>query len=204
MPGLYSLRLVNESPLAGNMCLFQRDPRQEDEDEVFSLAWLSRPCPPGRGLTLKWNLDYGFAWSSTGPLRPGLIFKPEQLIPADPSGAGRPSVTFGQLGSGFCFVDGHNPTAGCLNLNLDSSLPEREVSVALTVDGEPAFARMAGLDMAFTFQPRPEYWITFGPYAQGEDLEAGQVMNGGVKLDLGGPKLSAEAVFQRNCGWALS
>jgi len=203
MPALYTLRATNESPLAGNICLFQRDPQQETEEDVFSLAWLCQPCQPGGSLTFSWKQDYGFAWSDTGPLSPGVIFRPRDLVSADPSGLGRPSVSFGRHEDGFCFVEGHNPSDGCLNFNTDSSVPVRSISVALTINGLPAFARPAGPDMAFTFQPHPEFWITFGPYGPGEVLDARQVMDGGVRLDLNDRKLSAGAVFQRDCAWLL-
>lgn len=203
MAGLYSLRLTNNSPLGGNMCLYQRHPDQESQADLFSLAWQCQNCPPGSTVTFSWSLDLGFAWAETGPLGPGAFFVPAQSIRADPNTAGKRSVIFRSADQGYELEAGPaEPEAGYLNFQTDNSLPLNRMAVALTVSGRPAFVRPAGPNLGFTFMPEPHYWVAFGPFEAGQVLDSSElVMATEVTFPAG--KRSAQAAFQRDCSWAV-
>lgn len=185
MAGLYSLRLTNNSPLGGNMCLYQRHPDQESQADLFSLAWQCQNCPPGSTITFSWSLDFGFAWAETGPLGPGAIFEPAQSIGADPNTPGKRSVIFRSADQGYDLeACPGEPEAGYLNLQTDDSVPLNRMALALTVSGRPAFARPARPNLGFTFLAEPHYWVAFGPF------ETGQV------LDYSELAMTTEIVFQ--------
>jgi len=202
MAGLYALRLTNNSPLGGNMCLYQRHPGQETASDLYSLAWQCQNCPPGSTITFSWALEFGFAWAATGPLGPGAFFEPTQVIGADPGVSGKRSVLFHNSDHGYDLEPGATkPEAGFLNLQTDASVPQNQVAVALTVSGRPAFVRPAGPNLGFTFQPEPQYWVAFGPFEAGQILDFEEIMLTTEILFPAG-KRSAQAAFQRDCTWA--
>lgn len=203
MAGLYALRLTNNSPLGGHMCLYLRHPDQETDPELYSLAWQAQNCPPGATITFSWTLEFGFAWAETGPLGPGAFFEPAQTIGADPSAAGKRSVIFQGHGQGYDFNSGSaEPEAGYLNFQTDHSVPTNRMAVALTVSGRPAFARPAGPNLGFTFQPEPRYWAAFGPYEPGQVLDFSELALT-TEIVFPSGKRSAQAAFQRDCTWEI-
>lgn len=203
MAGLYSLRLTNDSPLGGNMCLYQRHEHQESEADLFSLAWMCQPCRSGSSITFSWTLDFGFAWAEMSSLGPGAFFEPGQTVGADPEAPGRRSVLLHQSGQGYELDCGSaDPEAGFLNFQTDDSVPARRLAVALTVAGRPAFVRPAGPNLGFTFQPDPQYWVAFGPFEAGQVLDFSEmVLTTEIVFPTG--RRSAQAAFQRDCTWTV-
>ena len=41
----YSLIVENKSILTGSICVYQRDPQQRINRNLYSLAWFSKMCP---------------------------------------------------------------------------------------------------------------------------------------------------------------
>lgn len=201
MAGLYTLRLTNDSPLGGNMCLYQRHPSQETEPDLLSLAWMCQPCRPGATATFSWNLDFAFTLSETGPFMPGTFFEPGQSLEVDPNAAGKRSLLLHHQDSGYSLeYGGAEPEAGYLSIQTDGSVPRNQAAVGLTVSGLPAFARPAGPNLSLIFQPDPQYWVAFGPFEPGQALDFSEmVLTTEIKFPSG--KRSAQAAFQRDCTW---
>lgn len=203
MAGLYALRLTNNSPLGGNMCLYQHHPDQEAASDLYSLAWQCQNCPPGATTTFSWALDFGFAWAAAGSLGPGAFFEPIQAIEADPGVSGKRSVLFHNSAHGYELGPGSpEPEAGYLNLQTDDSVPQNQMAVALTVSGRPAFARPAGPNLDLTFRPELRYWVAFGPFEAGQALDFDEIMLT-TEVVFPAGKRSAQAAFQRDCTWAV-
>ncbi len=203
MAELYTLRLVNESPLAGQMCLYQRHPAQESDGSLRSLAWLCQNCRPGGTLTFSWSLEYGLAWAKTGHLQSGLVFEPAQVLPMAPDTPGRQSAILRPAESGYALEAAPEEAgAGSFSVRADAALPGGELAVALTIAGRPVFARPAGPGLTLGFQLQPQYWVAFGPFEAGQALDFDEIVfTSEVRFAPG--KRSAQAAFQRDCSWSL-
>jgi rhizosphere induced protein len=105
----YQVVFVNDSPNTGSACLYQ--PYQPAPDVEFpgvmSLAWFVKETSPATQVVFDWTMDYCFVWSLMGRLKPGLLFKPGQVLPADPMSTN--TITLSKYGGHFSFKE---PTAG--------------------------------------------------------------------------------------------
>jgi hypothetical protein len=81
MPPSHCLELVNESPMAGWMCVYLENP-DAGAGSSFPLVWQGRDCGPGRSFRLDWEEEWGLTF---GPVTwPGLVFSGGEIQPAEP------------------------------------------------------------------------------------------------------------------------
>ena len=172
----HSLNVTNQSDFTGSICVYQTNPGQEKDKDLFSVAWFSKPCEPGVSVTFEWDLDYCFVWSETGQLEHGARFRASQVIPADlkvPTN----SVGFSHSDiGGYKFIDAPEMMAeGYLNVYSDNTVPNCRVSVGIGMFGKPTFVRLVGPNLTYSFHPKPTYWVTFGFYEEGQVIDANRV-----------------------------
>ena len=174
----YSLLFVNNSSMDGNVCVYQRDPGQKKDENLFSLAWFTQGVRRGNQTQFTWQIDYSYVWSQTGELKPGITFLSQGFVPTDPANTNINSIGFNKNEYGYSFVPTPKITpAGMMGIYTDKSVPNDEASIGIAMSGSGTFAYNAKTNMNYTFQPHPEYWITFGDYHQGMVMDVNIVTN---------------------------
>lgn len=198
----YRLTLFNRSGASGGMCLYQRDPVQEKNNELYSLAWFARLCHPRSKVTFTWRPRYSFVWSEVDTLRPGVIFFPCEGIAAEPADRGLNAVTFLRDESGSHFERKDGGDASGLTIDC-GDIPENSASVGIAVSGSGAFAWHADANSACSFSPNPEYWIAFGDFVQGEVVDVNSVAGRTMRIDFAPGEYEKVASFGMDSRWTL-
>lgn len=171
----YTVYFVNNSENYGSACLFQRDPGGGGPD-VLPLAWFSQVSRPTTRISFRWSVDYCFVWAETGQLMPGVVFEASQMLPADLSRGNK--VTFASQWGSYSFQNQTaGPQPGSLYIQQDATIPERQVAVGIGMSGSGTFAAQAQPNTILAFTPRPNYWIAFGRFIQGQVLDVEQLYN---------------------------
>lgn len=173
----YSLTVVNNSTQFEDFTVYQGNGGSGGPN-LFSLAWLAAPAWPSTSIFFTWTLDYQFVWSQTGPLQPGVDFRAQQSVPADPSDPSQQMVQFTYQQGAFRFtpVQGGG-TPGNLYIREDSTIPPSTAAVGIGMSGAPAFALQAQPNVNVVFTPHPEYWLAAGTFQQGEVLDVTEITN---------------------------
>lgn len=174
MTQTYKLIFKNNSSRTGNACIYQTDP-DIGNPNVMSLAWFSKGAHPGVRLNFSWGINYGFVWSETGELFPGINFSASQIVDADLNSKNK--TTFSKDSIGYFFKEPPVPGArpGALYIVEDETIPDKLASVGIAMSGAATFAVQAGPNLQATFTPHSKYWITFGNYEQGDVLDIGEI-----------------------------
>ena len=181
----YNLTFVNESTNVGDVCVYQNDPNLGVHN-VMSLAWFAKRAAPETTIRFTWEVNYGFVWSETGHIKPGLLFEASQTKDADL--VGKNSVSLKYPNEYYTFTDVvAGPDEGSLYVNQGPNIPLKQASVGIAMSGAPVFAVQAQSNINLMFTPHPNYWITFGNY------KCGQV------LDLEAISDSAQILYNDNC-----
>jgi hypothetical protein len=168
MSNRYSVVFHNNGPENGSACIFQRQP-DLDVSSVMSLAWFSKHVNQGSGVIFDWTLDYSFVWSQTGTLVPGATFIASQVVDADLTNANEITLDYN---GGYRFTNPQvGPIPGTLEILQDGTLPANDASVGIGMSGSGTFAVQAEPRITTKFTPRPQYWIGFGNYSQGQVLD---------------------------------
>lgn len=186
MPTNYSLAITNNSTQFQNLCIYQK-PVDLGVPNALSLAWLTAPAWPGTTVTFNWDVDYCFVWSQTGTLQPGVTFKAQQTVSADPNNLNNNQVVFadqlpqwGGTKPALTFLPGSaagNAQLGSLYIRELSTIPPRSASVGIGMSNAGVFVVDAEPNMNLVFTPHPEYWVTAGLFEQGEVLNIEQITN---------------------------
>ena len=170
----YTLRVKNDSQQTGSICVYQTCPDQENNSNIYSLAWFSKSAHPETQLSFKWSIDYSMVWSETGELRPGVMFDASENKKTDPSDMKTNILTLSKENDAFLFKNAETDgKLGVLTIKADGTIPNKKASVGVGVGmgGKPAIALNAFANMTYEFIPHPTYWIAFG------DFEAGKVID---------------------------
>lgn len=172
----YSVRATNNSPGSGHLMLFQKGLNMPPN--TMSLAWFSNYTETMNATLFQWTMDYGFAWSRTGQLKPGLIFFAPQLWPADLTTTNQ--VTFTQDLSDYTYTfinqtTGQQPNT--LFIQEDETIEYDYVSVGIGMSGSPTFAAQAMSNHMQAFPMEMTYWIAFGDFAPGKVLDVETITN---------------------------
>ena len=169
----YSLIVENKSILTGSICVYQRDPQQRINRNLYSLAWFSKMCHPNTTVEFSWSIDYCFNWAETGALRPGVLFSASESLAADPSLVdATKTIAFNYSSGAFRFVQAQEITdPGMLRIITDNTIPNKKASIGIGMSGQPAFATDAGPNLSYSFIPHPQYYVAFGYYLQGEVID---------------------------------
>lgn len=88
------------------------------------------------------------------------------------------AVTVTKQDGNYRFVDQRNGyQQGTLNVMSDNTTAFHQASVGIGMSGSGTFAVQAQPNMTFSFSPRPEYWIMFGEFKQGQVMDQSQMHN---------------------------
>ena len=169
----YQLTVTNNSTQYQDLCIYQKAP-DLGVANALSLAWLVAPAHPGTTVTFTWTVDYSFVWGETGTLQPGVAFKPQQAIPANPNSLGSNQIQFDYRNGAFTFIPGSaggSPKLGSLYIRELAAIPPNTAAVGIGMSGAGTFVVPAQPNMNLVFTPHPQYWITFGNYTSGQVLD---------------------------------
>ncbi|WP_026422364.1 hypothetical protein [Actinokineospora inagensis] len=175
----YSLTVTNNSTQYQDLCVYQK-PVDLGVPNALSLAWLTAPAWPGTTVTFTWALDYSFVWAQTGSLQPGVTFRAQQTIGADPDSLTNNQVQFDYRRGAFTFVPGPavgTPQLGSLYVRELSGIPANTATVGIGMSNAGTFAVQAQPNTNLVFTPHPEYWITAGTFTAGQVLDIEQITN---------------------------
>jgi hypothetical protein len=198
----YSIEVRNQSQLNGSVCLFQHQPDISSVPSVYSIAWMVQPSGPGMTSDFNWSIDYGFVWSESGTLSPGVTFQTSQHVPADLNSANQ--ITFTNAGGRFTFVGpGGGAPRGSLMIHSDMTIPPNSASVGISMSGAGTFAVGAAPSMTFVFTPHPTYWLAFGAFRPGQVLPPDIVTNA-VKVVFPTDVTKMQATFGAGQRWTIS
>jgi hypothetical protein len=170
------LHVTNKSSAFHDFVLYQST--GDPSGRAFPLAWMTAPLWPSTTVTFTWTEKYGFVWSQTGPLQPGVNFQTQQYLNTDPND---PNSNHTQLDYGngaFHFVTGGRaPAPGSLSVETTGSVPLDTGALGFGMAGQAVFATQAQPNLNYVFTPHPEYWITAGQYHEGDVLDPGDISN---------------------------
>ena len=175
----YSLTVTNNSTQFRDLCVYQK-PVDLGVPNAMALAWLTAPAWPGTTVTFDWELDYCFVWSQTGSLKPGVTFKAQQTVAADPDNLNANQTLFDYRAGAFLFSPGNaigTPELGSLYIRELPSIPTGTATVGIGMSNAGVFAVEAQPNLNLVFTPHPEYWVTAGTFQQGEVLDIEQITN---------------------------
>jgi hypothetical protein len=196
----YSLTFINNSTNYGDVCIYQADPNFGPE--VMSLAWFAKASHPTTRETFKWNADYGFIWDETGEVVPGVVFNASQVWAGDLEQKNK--VSFSKVDDAYTFSNLRKGNVeGVLEIDQDGTIPLKRASVGIAMDGSGIFVKQAQPNMTLIFQPRPEYWITFGNFESGEVLNITEITNK-QKIEFEPNVFSVTAVLNEDNTWTVT
>jgi hypothetical protein len=175
----YSLTVYNKSSYSGNVIVYQGLPKSNIQPEqIVPLAWLSEGIEgssTGVGINqvkFDWTIDYGFVWSKTGVLQPGVDFVAGGSVETTTISPGKGNkVAFGKGNQQYTFSNQTNGSDGKLEIDTLTSVVPNDASIGVTMSGNGVFAVQALPQFSYWFLPHPTYSIALGNY------ESGQVMD---------------------------
>lgn len=179
MPTKYSLTVRNESTQFQDLCVYQQ-PVDLGVRNAMSLAWLTAPAWPHTTVTFEWALDYCFAWSYTGTLKPGTRFRAQQVQQANPQDLTSNQILFDYADGAHRFVPGKAfgiPELGNLYIRELPTVPADGAAVGIGMSNSGVFAVQAQPNENLVFSPHPSYWLTAGTFTHGEVLDIEQISN---------------------------
>jgi rhizosphere induced protein len=166
------LILVNNSPNAGNLVVYQQPGAQVSTTPI---AWFSKYVYPNTQVSFSWDpTDYDFVWAGTGQITSGVVFEASQVVPANLSTTNQITLSYDSENHVFFF---NHQTAGqqanVFTIVEDGSLPANAAAVGIGVAGRATFAVQAMPNMTVQISPaNATYWVTFGTIQQGEFFTA--------------------------------
>jgi hypothetical protein len=175
----YSISIDNKSNNSAQAIVYQVDPNAGFGQ--YSLVWLSTPLVPHMTGAFSWEDDYGFVWGEMDQPRPGVIFNTSQIVGADTSNHNQITLQGGREGPQFVNQT-QGPRPGALYIRNDASVPMRNVAEGIAVNGKPVYIVAAQPNMQLSFDTKPQYWIAFGQFQQGELLNPS--MNAGLQSEV--------------------
>ena len=196
----YTLKFENHSKNLGDVCIYQTDPKFDQDENVMSLAWFTKRTHPETKVDFKWGGNYSFVWSETGELKPGVIFEASQVVEADLENTNK--AVFDYIQNAFLIKNEDGGKAGCLQISESSNIPFDTASVGIGMSGAGTFVKRAQPNMNLEFTPHPEYWITFGNFVKGEVLDIGEITNK-QKIDFPANQYSLTVILQEDNTWKI-
>jgi hypothetical protein len=196
----YSIRIKNNGTFKGNLAVYQKQPDLEQMG-AMSLAWFTKGSNPNTEVKFEWNVDYNFVWSEQGILKPGVIFRAAQTLDAAVNVNNKVTLNKNEFGYLFSNQTTDSLHAGELIIEESGLIPGGEASVGIAMSGFGTFVWETEPNVDLTIQPKPEYWITYGTYKQGEILNVQQIVNKSLKLNYPINKHTAIVTLKSDNTW---
>lgn len=183
MSARYTVTLKNDSTQNGTFCVFQTIPMQNENKELFSLAWLTKYCPPGASAICYWDHQYSMMFGETGKLAPGVKFTPIAAVDADPADTDNNSIALRQNEYGLHFEKTSRKTpAGSLGIYCAENVRNNATSIGIGMGGMGVFAYTALANFDYIVAPKGKCWVAFGDYAQSEVLDIARVVPRAIEI----------------------
>jgi rhizosphere induced protein len=173
---VFQINFANDSKNAGNFMVFQQDPNLTMPG-LKSLAWITKYANPNTQGFFSWNLNYNFSWMESESITPGINSGTSQSFFAGEDLLTLNGITL-TYDKGYNFIDpiDENPV-GSLYIKQDATIPLDRAFVGIGMSGAPTFMVPAQPNMELTFAPKPEYWIAFGEFNQGQVINIQEMTN---------------------------
>ncbi len=166
------------------MCIYTNMP-DTHTGNMLTLAWLVDPSTNGQITSFSWTDDWGVFWLKTGltAATRAVNFVDIQRTPADPSAGD--AFILSVVDSAFTVMT-KGPTnfnRGSLYIDTTSDITNRGESpgvktyVGLTLNGKPCIAAEALPNTHYTFTTAPVYFIGFGDFKQGYQVNVSTINN---------------------------
>jgi len=181
MGRVYSITITNHASRPDSFMLFQTPLGDWEPGAATTIAWFAQYSSPSPDAAVKfwWTTDdIGFAWADSGPLQPGAVFQPVEIVDTMPP-INQWTLTY--QNHTYTFIDprtGPNPASRYLT--EDRSIPaDASASVGITMAGSTfcAFQARPFWNIAYSPHPRVPVFLAYGDYAQGDVIDASTIEN---------------------------
>ncbi len=202
----YHLTFDNQSPMDWVMAVYQHDP-DTGNPNVMSLAWFTKKTYMRATVTFTWNIDYCFAWSQTGILRPGSKFIASQIVPADLGAGNRIGFDCDPSSGGACHFllpPTRGGDDGTLYIDCANRVSANEASVGIGMSGRAVYAVQAQPNITAMFTSHPKYYVAFGQFQQGEVLDITQIAAQSAKVDFPANVYRMMATLDSRNNWSVN
>lgn len=197
MSDKYTLNVQNNSTQTGSFCIFQDSP-DINLPGITTLAWMAKAAHPSTLLEFEWGIDYSFVWARAVDLKPGTVVKTSQSWEADLRIKNK--VQFDYINGAYTFSNQTQSThPSSLYINNSHRINSKEAAVGIGMSGKGTFLVPAEPNMNVIMTPKPQYWLTFGDYKEGEVLDISKITGKSIKLDYKGKNaLNVELTSDNN------
>lgn len=180
----YSLTVTNNSGADQNIAIYQDYPSLL---AGMPLVWLAQTVNNGNNTTYTWDINWGINWGTTSqPLSAGV-----QWTSGGPFQAMDPLTAGGNNSMGLTYTNKQfktTPTAyhqanvkpGCMAVSTDTSFTVAQsapMSLAVYMNGTPAFVVPGQPNGTYLFETHPVYWICVTDYEAGTAISSEYLSN---------------------------
>jgi hypothetical protein len=191
--------VVNNSTLDNlNALVYQTMPGQTAD--IYSLAWFSKAIHKDTQVDFSWEVNYSFTWAETGKLKPGVLFRASQNMPADL--ASNNDITLTYVDGGYKFIDQKDGIRDSLSIHEDSNVLSDSVSVGIGMSGSGVFATQGGPSLDQVFTPHPTYFVALGSHKQSQVIDITS-MTHFAEVKFEGGHYSLIATIDKNNQWTV-
>lgn len=196
----YSLKIINEGDFKGALAVYQR---QHDLEAMgaMPLAWFTQKVFPNMHAEFSWDKEYNFILSKEGELIPGVVFKAVESVDTSPEMHNMIEIDKGSDGYVIKKQVTDHRRVGKLVIEGRSGIPEMDASIGIAMSGSGTFAWEAEPNVSMEVEPKPEYWITYGDFRQGEVLDTRHITKKSLKIDYPRGKYGAVVVLKKDNTW---
>lgn len=195
-----TLTIINSGTFKGNISIFQKQPDLETIG-AMSLTWLTKRTNPNTKLTFNWTEDYWFVWSEENILKPGVVFSTSQTILANLRTNNKIRLEKNKYGYLFKNQVTDSIHSGELIIEESGLIPGGEASVGIGMSGFGTFIWETEPNVDLVIQPKPQYWVTYGMFDQGEILNTQQLVNKSLKIKYPMNKYNATVTLKSDNTW---
>ena len=195
-----SITIKNNGTFKGNISIFQKQPDLKAMG-AMSLAWLTKGANPNTKLKFEWIENYCFLWSEGEELKPGVVFSSSQTIPTNLRTNNKIKLEKNEYGYFFTnqITDAiHKDT---LIIEESNSIPGNEASIGIGMSGLGTFVWQSEPNVYLNIQPKPQYWVTYGTFNQGEVLNTQQLVDRAIQIEFPANKYTAIVTLNSNNTW---
>ncbi|HEX4954712.1 MAG TPA: protein rhiA [Thermoanaerobaculia bacterium] len=197
----YTVIFKNNSQNPGSASLYQQNPSFDNAG--MPLAWMTKYAYPTTSVSFQWQIEYGFVWSQTGVLTPGIVVAASQYWPADLTTSNQVTLTYDAQHGAFTFANQTKASQpGSLNVVQDRTIPSNVASVGIGMAGSATYVVQAMANVNAVFTPHPEYWIAFGNYVEGEVIDV-TTMNAPAQIQFPPNVYSMTAILNPDLSWTI-
>ena len=197
---IYTLKVVNNSSYSTNACVFQYD--SDWGNNVMPITWFSRNLYPATTVLYQWSRDYGYCWSETGMIKPGVVFNSSQLIGGNLTSYNKITFTTKQ-GYGNLVNLTFSGSPGTMTIQQDNTIPNYTFATGIAMSSSPICATqsMPNFTNRFSFN-NTKYYITMGNYIRGEILDINEIYNK-AEIDFPPGVYSMTATYNADGTWTI-